>query len=202
MTTENKNNRPPVYMITIKDHVVSNYYKTMCITSWEEYFNCHIFDAVTPETLPDQGGVIPFAPRKFNGNIFSKTERACFYSHFNLWKKCFEENLPLIVVEHDITLVREIPDRWFSEYKMICLANALKSKGKLATLAGGAYYLTPPIAKMLVEGVTMGGPVDANSDAHILDKCQKYGREAPEMADVTFHPNAGVTIEHNGRGLK
>lgn len=204
MTTENK--LPQVYMIVIKDHLVSNYYKTMCLPSWEQQFECNIYDAVTPDILDKQGDEIPFAPRKWNGNGFSKTERACFYSHYNLWKKCLELDEPIIIVEHDANLIKDIDPDTFECYKMAVFCNSghrhVKGVPTLKVLAGGAYYITPWVAQKLVDGVRSGKETNVNSDAHIIDRCRKFGAFLHDHAEIMNHRDVGVTIEHNGRGFE
>ena len=45
-----------------------------------------------------------FAPELTQG------ERGCFLSHFCLWKKCIELNEPILILEHDITMIRQLPN--------------------------------------------------------------------------------------------
>ena len=50
-------------------------------------------------------------------NLFSNTQfkkgakrlqragvRGCFLSHFSLWKKCIDLNVPICILEHDVTI--------------------------------------------------------------------------------------------------
>jgi GR25 family glycosyltransferase involved in LPS biosynthesis len=43
-----------------------------------------------------------FAPELTQG------ERGCFLSHFRLWKKCIELNEPILILEHDITMIQKL----------------------------------------------------------------------------------------------
>lgn len=37
-------------------------------------------------------------------------EKGCFISHYLLWKNCYEENVPYLVLEHDVTMKQALPD--------------------------------------------------------------------------------------------
>ena len=89
-------------MIRIKDNEVSEKYAEHCSKSWFG-FDLRYSDAVTPETLHEQSG-LTFGVRG-NGRELTDTEKACFYSQYNLWKKCAVENVPILVLEHDALLI-------------------------------------------------------------------------------------------------
>lgn len=40
----------------------------------------------------------------------------CFLSHFLLWNKCVEIDEPILILEHDITMIREMPDNILNEF--------------------------------------------------------------------------------------
>lgn len=88
-------------MIRVKDDPVSEAYANYCSKSWEG-FELKFYDAITPETLDDQRG-LTFG-RRANGRGLTGTERACFYSQYNLWRKCAVENRPILILEHDAWL--------------------------------------------------------------------------------------------------
>jgi len=40
----------------------------------------------------------------------------CFFSHYYLWKKCAEENIPFLILEHDGYIIKEIPANIFNQF--------------------------------------------------------------------------------------
>jgi hypothetical protein len=88
-------------MIRVKGDRVSQRYADYCKKSWDG-FDLRMVDAVTPATLHEQSGVT--FGRRSNGRELTDTEKACFYSQYNLWKKCAVENAPILILEHDAWL--------------------------------------------------------------------------------------------------
>lgn len=88
-------------MIRISDNPVSKRYAHKASASWEG-FNLKYYNAITPELLPTQSG-LTFGKRGNNREL-TDTEKACFYSQYNLWKKCAVENYPILILEHDAWL--------------------------------------------------------------------------------------------------
>jgi|TARA_B110000046_G_C13014831_1_gene408196 GR25 family glycosyltransferase involved in LPS biosynthesis len=85
-----------LWMIQIPDHRVSQHYANLCIPSWD--CNVNLFDAYTPNHMPDY---LDFN-LMWGNRPFSESEKAGFYSHLELWKKCFEEDKPIAIIEHDV----------------------------------------------------------------------------------------------------
>jgi len=57
--------------------------------------------------------------------------KGCFYSHYNLWKKCVEINKPIVIWEDDIVLKRKyVPVEW-EDVLVIALGHPTKSQGYL-----------------------------------------------------------------------
>lgn len=89
-------------MISVTDDPVSQAYRKYCEPTWRE-FNLRHFEAVTAETQ-SQYDFIQFG-QKGNRDL-TDTEKACFYSQYFLWKKCLNEKVPILVLEHDAFLER------------------------------------------------------------------------------------------------
>lgn len=93
-----------IYMIRIKGHEVSEKYANYCVKSWTDAgFDVEFYDAVTPQTLHLQEGVI-FGRKGNPMRYLTDTEKACYYSQWNLWKQCAEEGVPYLILEHDAWL--------------------------------------------------------------------------------------------------
>jgi hypothetical protein len=93
-------------MIRVKDDPVSEAYANYCKKSWVG-INVKLYDAITPATLKSQSG-LKFSKRS-NGRDLTDTEKACFYSQYNLWKKSATENIPILILEHDAYLEKAGP---------------------------------------------------------------------------------------------
>jgi glycosyl transferase family 25 len=53
--------------------------------------------------------------------------KGCFYSHYNLWKKCVELNEPIIIWEDDIILYRSYIDIDWEDILIVALGHPSKS---------------------------------------------------------------------------
>jgi len=126
MTTGNEY-RPPVLMIRMKGHKLSEKYAKRCRKTWEDQgFTVTYFDATTPETMHEfEDPQLRFAPKlplrpaeierqerqeakgfKFDG-VFSETEKAVWMSHMRAWRHvAYVTKEPTIICEHDALLQR------------------------------------------------------------------------------------------------
>lgn len=88
-------------MIRMSGNEVSRRYAEKAAGSWVG-FNLRFYEAITPDTLASQSG-LTFGTRGDKREL-TDTEKACFYSQYNLWKKCAAENVPILILEHDAYL--------------------------------------------------------------------------------------------------
>lgn len=166
------------FIIVIKDNKASEYYASYVLPSWElEGIYPEVFDAVTPETLNNYSDLkfgVSKALKYVNRKIvkhFTSTEKACFYSHFLLWQKCIDLNVPLLILEHDSFLdnpdaLREYKDKWFITYD-----NSF-----------GCYKIYPDFAKVLVKFcqryVLNLGPMGT------VEMCVRILRDHPQYSNL------------------
>lgn len=197
MITENK---PDVWMIVIDDHPSSIYYRDRVLPSWLNLgYRVNLFSAVTPKDL-DKYSELSFFKKhnKKRDSIseFTDTEKAVWYSHFLLWKQCVEDNTPIIICEHDIELVVPIQRELFDN-EMVCLSHDPPNdiKPRQTHLAGGAYYITPKVARYLIS--VKKKRVTFNSDSWIHNTCDKFGKWHISKCKQIKDPNVGVTVTHN-----
>lgn len=186
-------------MIVVKDNPISEHYRDLCLPSWEEKgFKVNIFDAVTPETL-DQYNELTFGKKvnKHNKVLdFTETEKAVWYSHYLLWKRCFDNNTPLIVCEHDIKLLAKLGNEVFkNDMACICHVKRNRKENTIIRHAGGAYFLTPKVAKNLVR--VSNRIIDFNSDWWLHLNCDEYGKWLVGKSIHSVDPDIGVTVTHN-----
>lgn len=187
--------KPEVWMIQIPSNPISMYYRGRVENSWSKY-NLNFFNAVTPEDLKNKKK-LNFGKKR--GLVeFSPTEKATWYSHFELWQMALKR--PILVIEHDALLTKEISEKFWKK-SMVCLGYAKGKNHPLgdnhkAKLAGLAYYITKNVAREMIKSVVESNIIEFNSDAVIHDFCRKNG--VLECTHVLQFENKliGNTIEH------
>jgi len=106
-------------------------------------FQIEKFDAVTADlaeivfrgngikwTYPWEGEAIDFATglvKRAYPTTYPKRRMACFASHYLLWYKCFKEDVPLLVLEHDALFVHKFDPQPIldSKYDIVGINNPL-----------------------------------------------------------------------------
>ena len=153
----------PVYMIAMTDHPISQMYVREVMSSWKEHdITPKIHEATTSKDLVYRNQLTFDIKRTGREKRpFTSTEKAVWYSHFDLWCRCVRQG-PLIIVEHDSKLMKPLPDMSKEGYKFLSY-----SSDRYNNIAvGSGYYLTRPIAQRLVAD-TMSKKIDINSDGFI-----------------------------------
>lgn len=187
-------------MIRIKDNEVSEKYAEHCSKSWFG-FDLRYSDAVTPETLHEQSG-LTFGVRG-NGRELTDTEKACFYSQYNLWKKCAVENVPILVLEHDALLINPEVIQ-FNPYLFVQF---------LGQHSMEAVMYHPRFARRLIQHCDknkVSGPMQlvdqllgyfnkGTQSRHALPHARFQGKHAPVKSVID--PNIGTTVDHDGSTL-
>jgi len=189
---------PEVYIIAIENNVTSQYYLNRVKPSWEKGgFKVNEFKACTPDTLNKEycGLHLNFGKRdqagiKRRGEEITLTEKAVWYSHLSLWNKCRKDNKNIIIVEHDALLIHPMKLSYFNNCKpIVAFATAgvpacakycectdcIRTKKSRNITAGGAYYLTPKIARILINEA-VSNIITRNSDGLIHTIMRKYGQ--------------------------
>ena len=184
-------------MIRDPNNPVSVAYSSFCASSWVG-FNLQFYDAVTPETLHMQRGINFHT--KTNGKEHSDTEKACFYSQYNLWKQSVKENIPFLILEHDAYL----------EYPYKIHFNPAFSVQFLGQHAMEAVLYTPEFCKNLVIEAGIQeikfGPMSfvdkmlgyfnkTEQSRYGIPHARYQGKYAPVKSVID--PNIGNTITHD-----
>ena len=153
-----------IIMISMSDHPVSMMYKRQVMPSWSDYKVKH-FEAVTPKDLYLRHE-LKFG--KKGDREFTETEKAVWYSHYDLWVQCYIDKQPLLIIEHDSELVKPLPDMSKEGYKVLAymVRDYNPSKGKKLASVGAGYYITPNFASRLIVGAVTKS-VKQNSDGFI-----------------------------------
>lgn len=155
------------YMIVIEGHPISEMYRRLVLPSWKNY-DVNFFNAVTPKDLSYKTA-LTFAPLKVtlkNKRPFTDTEKAVWYSHYELWCKCARSRESMLILEHDSKLVKPLPDFSKLTSKFLSFVYDKETNTKEVLAPGSGYYLTPPSAALLV-GYAASGPIFGNSDGHL-----------------------------------
>lgn len=182
MTTGNY--RPPVLMIRIKGHELSEEFAEISRKSWEaQGFEVRYFDAVTPETMDDQSFKLRFAEKlllrpnelkrheeakekgfEFKG-VFSETEKAVWYSHLQVWRHvAYTTKEETIIAEHDARL---------NHMDWDCENHAYYSLTR--NILGAQFFHHHVLKRFLGEFFKPDVPVvRMNPDAYMFDWMKKY----------------------------
>jgi GR25 family glycosyltransferase involved in LPS biosynthesis len=199
-------NNIKIFMIVINRHPVSEFYYNHCITSWRDAgFSVERFKASTPDSIartPDLFFARYNDQRKYiNLNLrvsFSETEKACFTSHFRLWKKCALLNEPILILEHD-TELHTPSNLWVdvsTKYGFVSFDEA----------AMGCYVLYPWFAKILIDAChktdIFCGPLgfirEVATNNKILDKIifKNHHKRFTAASNQVMSTSHGRTIDH------
>lgn len=137
------------FVIVVKNNPASEYYAKYCSPSWEQIgLYPEIFNATTPSDLNNLSE-LKFA-NKIDRQIFAdrglsvaftETEKACWYSHYFLWRECVRLSEPIVIMEHDSFLENPLKFWYDDKFLMIFYDKA----------AMGSYWISPRFAKKLVD---------------------------------------------------
>ena len=127
--------------------------------------------------------------------------RGCFVSHYHAWKKCLELDHPIMVLEHDVTIINELPNVEYTDILQLGYNktgsddqtdqvshvedNQYVNKGIGMMDGAFAYMIKPSAAEKLINGVHTDGACAA--DWHICDRYVdiKVLRPRIAMVDMT-----------------
>ena len=185
-------------------HPISEMYKREVLPTWKSFgHNVNSFEATTPKDLVYKNKLdfkIKITGKK---REFTSTEKAVWYSHFELWCKCLIQG-PLIVLEHDSKLVKQLPDMSKEGYKFLSFIDRDWGPDKGVHIApGSGYYITPPVAERLIAHA-VSSPIRRNSDGH-LALLMNYNRQI-KMNDYHYIEQINFdglnTIDHKNPDRK
>jgi len=102
------------YIITIKNHTRSEERSKRCQDSCDKVgMNYQVWDAYNGlgDTIvePDHSKNNNFMGMlKITDHYLTKGELACALSHISLWARCVEIDRPIVILEHDVVVVKKI----------------------------------------------------------------------------------------------
>jgi len=97
------------YIIKLKGHTLSESLAKRCADSCDKvgmkYQYWEAFDGTKDGINPPEN-LNPFMRMiKISDHFLTKSEVACALSHISLWAKCVEDDIPLVVLEHDAIMI-------------------------------------------------------------------------------------------------
>jgi glycosyl transferase family 25 len=98
------------FIIRLKNNPISEKYASLCIEQASKFnINVEYFDAINGLEYQQHLTQLNIYPKykfkKGRAGVFG-----CFLSHYYLWKKCADENVPYVMLEHDGFFIRPLPD--------------------------------------------------------------------------------------------
>lgn len=186
-----------IYMIAMEEHPVSQMYMREVLPTWKGY-DIRLFKAVTSKDLYKKHKLDFGTKTSGKKREFTSTEKAVWYSHFELWCKCLNDGEPAVILEHDSKLVKPLPDMSNEGYKFLSYINRDYGKSQGIQMApGSGYYITSPIAQRLIS-YAVSKPIDQNSDGHLASILNHKRQKA--MNDYHYIEQINIdglnTIDH------
>lgn len=188
-------------MIKVDGDKVSESYYNYCAPSWNG-FNLRTYQAVTPDYLDGTsvalGARINFGQK--NGRDLTPTEKACFYSQFNIWVKCAMEEVPILVLEHDAYLMNpsqiiydpRFQVTFFGQHSMEAVMYHPKFAKVLVDYCVSEKVTGPMSAVDRLLGYTRPGEQSRYARPH----ARFIGPAAPVKS--VLDPKLGTSVEHDG----
>ena len=204
------------YVITIKNHNLSNQVADRCIRSAANHGQeVEKFDAITPEHNPGQmmfdRGIDSI---RFN-EPFSRRENcmAAFLSHMSLWERASEANEDILILEHDAVFRSPVPQMNVNS-KVVSLGkpsygkfntpktmfNPVKLMSKEYLPGAHAYVVSKEAAPYLVEAAKeRAAPTDLYLSNKNFDFLYEYYPWPIEARDsfTTIQNKLGCQAKHN-----
>ena len=156
---------------------------------------------------------------KLTNHYLTRGEVACALSHISLWAKCVEVDRPIVILEHDATMVR--PYLQHQLYNSICYLGCYEQTiggwGVLPTPPHGtdgpnyhficrahAYATDPAVAKNMLSyvikyGISTSLDIMLRSDIFPIHQMGIFATDHPDKSDTTIlgRPKEGRKTEMN-----
>ena len=169
-------------MIKIEGHPVSEMYARISYKSWKDLgYNVTFFNAVTPKDLVYRNE-LKFGKKASRNADFSPTEKAIWYSMYDLWVECSKSRESMIVLEHDSYLHRKLPNLRGSKFKFLSYIKREWKDNELALAPGSGYFITPESAKILISAAKKR-TIGINSDGHVGRQFMNLWRATSNKVD-------------------
>lgn len=187
-----------IYMISITGHPVSAMYKREVMSSWKEAgYTVHHKEAVTPKDL-NYKNKLDFGYKKTKlAREFTETEKAVWYSHFELWCESVRKQEKILIIEHDSKLVKPLPDLSSHGYRFLSFLNrekGLSGRTGIDIAPGSGYYLTPIRAQQLVSKA-VSVTIKENSDGFIANALRNGWKKQRDLEPDSYRYIEQINID-------
>lgn len=201
----------PIYQIAISNDNISEYYKSLSIESFNKfgYYNIIHYEAIVPDTIPS--GPLEFTEKRIytpkRQREWKEVEKAIWYSHFLLWQKIGKLKTPVIVIEQDCILKKEISSH-ITKRPIFSFACSMNSH----SLAAVGYYITPLAANRMIyrclsrpNSCPVDGFIHARQPWYPMGILDKQWRDnnvfARHCVNTELGSNKGIIGTSDGRRL-
>jgi glycosyl transferase family 25 len=204
------------YIIRLKGHELSESLAKRCADSCDKVgIKHHYWDAFdgTKDGIHPPENLNPFMKMvKISDHFLTRSEVACALSHISLWAKCVEDDVPLVVLEHDAIMVA--PYREHTMYNSIsylgCIEQVKRNWKVLATpphgsmgqnyhflLRAHSYSIDPAVAKnmlahVLKYGINSSLDVMLRADIFPMHQMDVYAYDDSQPENTTILNRAGT----------
>lgn len=113
----------PSFIITMHGEPISESLANDCLYSTEKFgIQPKIFNGTHGEQIDSEWKQHNLKEFKFNKRIKKLNRGAigCTISHLKLWKKCIELQSPILILEHDALMIRNIPQSILDKFEDVC----------------------------------------------------------------------------------
>lgn len=182
----------------------------ICLKSFKNFssWDPELYNGFLPKDLPDLESRYNFSNNRSRyqpKESSYKSKKACFFSHFHLWLKCVELNIPISIVEHDTLCIADLPSNFIFEgiiqYSAESIFNSFKryKKAKIIydDLNEGTYSfdIIPPLEKwgQCIAGNTAYG-ITPYAAKILIDDCYSNGWQQNDLLMNTKLCNIEFTV--------
>ena len=119
------------FIIRLKNNDISEKHANDCVARAADYgIAVEFFDAINGKEYEAHLQQLRIKPKykfkKGRAGVFG-----CFLSHYYLWKKCAEENVPYLILEHDGYFIRPLPSDILDQFTDVLKLDNLDPYSKL-----------------------------------------------------------------------
>jgi len=118
------------FIIRLKNNPISEKYAAECVEQAKQFgIDIEYFDAINGLEYQRHLEILKISPKykfkKHRAGVFG-----CFLSHYYLWKQCFADNVPYVILEHDGYIIKPFPADILTHFKDVLKLDGLDPYSK------------------------------------------------------------------------
>jgi GR25 family glycosyltransferase involved in LPS biosynthesis len=119
------------FIIRLKNNLISEKYASLCVDQASRFgVRVDFFDAINGIEYHNHLKILDLFPKykfkKGRPGVFG-----CFLSHYYLWRKCVDDNVPYIILEHDGYFIKPLPKNILDSFLDVLKLDNLDPYSKL-----------------------------------------------------------------------